>query len=98
MMTTPAPPNCVGYRFPSKIISHAVWLYFRFPLSLPLCVNDLRDAHISYRTWRYRAFERKMQPNSMACRFEGSLVLIASENRQAKRINRLVRCVHPVGQ
>ena len=24
----------VGYRFPTKIISHAVWLSFRFPLSL----------------------------------------------------------------
>ena len=23
-----------GYRFPPEIISHAVWLYFRFPLSL----------------------------------------------------------------
>lgn len=22
-----------GYRFPAEIISHAVWLYFRFPLS-----------------------------------------------------------------
>jgi putative transposase len=33
-MTTPAPPNCAGYRFPAEIISFAVWLYFRFPLSL----------------------------------------------------------------
>ena len=23
-----------GYRFPCEIISHAVWLYFRFPLGL----------------------------------------------------------------
>jgi transposase-like protein len=23
-----------GYRFPGEVISHAVWLYFRFPLSL----------------------------------------------------------------
>ncbi len=23
-----------GYRFPAEVISHAVWLYFRFPLSL----------------------------------------------------------------
>jgi hypothetical protein len=23
-----------GHRFPAEIISHAVWLYFRFPLSL----------------------------------------------------------------
>jgi hypothetical protein len=24
----------IGYRFPAKVISYAVWLYFRFPLSL----------------------------------------------------------------
>ena len=33
-MTTPACPSYAGYRFPAQIISHAVWLYFRFPLSL----------------------------------------------------------------
>src|SRR4051794_6955456 len=33
-MTTPALPSYAGYRFPAEIISHAVWLYFRFPLSL----------------------------------------------------------------
>jgi putative transposase len=33
-MTTPAPPSYAGYRFPAEIISFAVWLYFRFPLSL----------------------------------------------------------------
>jgi hypothetical protein len=32
---TPAsdPPAYTGYRFPTEIISHAVWLYFRFSLS-----------------------------------------------------------------
>jgi hypothetical protein len=32
---TPAsdPPAYTGYRFPAEIISHAVWLYFRFSLS-----------------------------------------------------------------
>jgi len=33
-MTTPVLPSYAGYRFPGEIISHAVWLYFRFPLSL----------------------------------------------------------------
>ena len=33
-MTTPTCPNYAGYRFPPEIISHAVWLYFRVPLSL----------------------------------------------------------------
>src|SRR3954469_24889029 len=33
-MTTPASPSYAGHRFPAEVISHAVWLYFRFPLSL----------------------------------------------------------------
>ena len=33
-MTTPACPRYAGHRFPAEIISHAVWLRFRFPLSL----------------------------------------------------------------
>ncbi|GHO62948.1 IS6 family transposase [Ktedonobacter sp. SOSP1-52] len=33
MKTTTTPPYYKGYRFPPAIISHAVWLYFRFSLS-----------------------------------------------------------------
>src|SRR3954471_10342051 len=33
-MTAPASPSYAGHRFPAEVISHAVWLYFRFPLSL----------------------------------------------------------------
>jgi putative transposase len=33
-MTLPAPPSYAGYRFPPEIIRHAIWRYFRFPLSL----------------------------------------------------------------
>jgi len=33
MTIAPSSPSYTGYRFPAQIISHAVWLYFRFPLS-----------------------------------------------------------------
>ncbi len=33
-MTMPVCLSYAGYRFPAEIISHAVCLYFRFPLSL----------------------------------------------------------------
>ena len=33
MKTNIIPPNYKGFRFPPEIISHAVWLYFRFSLS-----------------------------------------------------------------
>ena len=37
-MNSPA-PSYHGYRFPSEIIAHAVWLYFRFSLSF----RDVED-------------------------------------------------------
>jgi len=55
-MTTPAAPSYAGYRFPAEIISHAVWLYFRFPLSLRM-VDELLAArgivvsHETVRQW-----------------------------------------------
>ncbi len=33
MKTNITAPNYKGFRFPQEIISHAVWLYFRFSLS-----------------------------------------------------------------
>ena len=42
-MTTPICPSYAGYRFPPEIISHAVWLPFRFPLSLRM-VDELLAA------------------------------------------------------
>jgi putative transposase len=50
-------PNPVSYkrhRFPPQIIAHAVWLYFRFPLSLRLVEEMLleRGIVVSYETIR----------------------------------------------
>ncbi len=58
-MTTPTCPNDAGYRFPPEIISHAVWLYFRFPLSLRM-VDELlaeRGIIVSYETVRQWALK-----------------------------------------
>ncbi len=55
-MAPPATPSYAGYRFPAEIISHAVWLYFRFPLSLRM-VDELLAArgivvsHETVRQW-----------------------------------------------
>jgi len=35
-MTTSACASHAGFRFSRQITGHAVWLYFRFPLSLPM--------------------------------------------------------------
>jgi putative transposase len=55
-MITPAPPSYAGYRFPAEIISHAVWLYFRFPLSLRhvdeiLAARGITVSHETVRQW-----------------------------------------------
>jgi len=55
-MTTPAPPSYAGHRFPAEIISHAVWLYFRFPLSLRmveemLAARGIVVSHERIRQW-----------------------------------------------
>src|SRR6516225_9050088 len=42
-MTRAARARYAGYRFPAEIISHAVWLYFRFPLGLRM-VEELLAA------------------------------------------------------
>jgi putative transposase len=55
-MTIPASPSYAGHRFPAEIISHAVWLYFRFPLSLRmveemLAARGIIVSHESVRQW-----------------------------------------------
>jgi len=53
---TSACPNYAGYRFLAEIISHAVWLYFRFPLSLRmvdelLATRGIIVSHETVRQW-----------------------------------------------
>ncbi len=58
-MTTSACPSYAGYRFPAEVISHAVWRYFRFPLSLRM-VDELlaaRGITVSYETVRQWALK-----------------------------------------
>src|SRR5918911_2328322 len=55
-MTTPAIPTYAGHRFPAEIISHVVWLYFRFPLSLRmveemLAARGITLSHETVRQW-----------------------------------------------
>src|ERR1700757_1178632 len=55
-MTTRVCPSYAGHRFPVEIISHAVWLYFRFPLSLRmveemLAARGIIVSHESVRQW-----------------------------------------------
>src|SRR5215213_1723722 len=53
-MTSAAKSPYAGYRFPPEVISHAVWLYFRFPLSLRMVEEMLaaRGIDVSHQTVR----------------------------------------------
>jgi putative transposase len=46
--------SCSGYRFPPDVISYAVWLYYRFPLSLRMVEELLaaRGIELTYETVR----------------------------------------------
>jgi putative transposase len=55
-MMTSTRARYAGYRFPSEIISHAVWLYFRFPLGLRmveelLAARGIIVSHETVRQW-----------------------------------------------
>jgi putative transposase len=56
MNSPAAKPSYAGYRFPAEIISHAVWLDFRFPLSLcmvgeMLAARGIVISHETVRQW-----------------------------------------------
>jgi putative transposase len=53
-MTPPQNSIYAGYRYPAELISHAVWLYFRFPLSLRMVEEMLaaRGISVTYETVR----------------------------------------------
>ncbi|MYL85152.1 IS6 family transposase [Desulfovibrio aerotolerans] len=53
-MSTRHNPHFAGYRYPAEVISTAVWLYFRFPLSLRMVEEMLaaRGITVSYETVR----------------------------------------------
>src|SRR6476659_7241459 len=58
-MTTPVCLSYAGYRFPAEVISHAVRLYFRFPLSLRMVEEMLaaRGITVSHETMRQWALK-----------------------------------------
>src|SRR5918999_5150659 len=55
-MTTPTRSRYAGHRFPAEVISHAIWLYFRFPLGLRmveemLATRGIVVSHETVRQW-----------------------------------------------
>jgi putative transposase len=65
MRSTPH-PHYAHHRFPAEVISHVVWLYFRFPLSLRMVeeVPAARGILVSHETVRQWALKWCCHVNS----------------------------------
>ena len=50
-MKSPRHSRYARHRFPPEVISHAVWLYFHFPLSLRIVEEMLAGRGILVRQW-----------------------------------------------
>src|ERR671917_1197452 len=55
-MKSTRPPHYARHRFPAEVISYAVWLYYRFPLSLRmveemLATRGILVSHETVRQW-----------------------------------------------
>jgi putative transposase len=70
-MTTAAKAPYSGHRSPPEMIRHAIWLYFRFPLSLRMVEKMLaaRGVAVSHGTVRQWAFKfGQAFANQIRCR------------------------------
>jgi putative transposase len=78
------------HRFPAEIIAHAVWLYFRFPLSLRMVENLLaaRGIIVSHQTIRQWAIRGKKHWLLHAVDQDGfALEVLVQSRRNAKAAN-----------
>ena len=75
-------PHYVRHRFPAEVISHAVWLYFRFPLSLRmveemLAARGILVSHETVRQWALKfgqSFANKIRRRLPAQATSGTLM------------------------
>jgi len=83
-MTPSAVPSYAGYRFPAEVINHAVWLYFRFPLSLRmveelLAARGIVVSHQTVRQWALKfgqAFANQIRRRLPAAGDKGTVNLL----------------------
>src|SRR3954468_24922381 len=85
-MTSSAKSLYAGYRFPGEIISHAVWLDSRFPLSLGmveemLAARGIDVSHETVRQWGASSARTLPTRSGVGCPFpavQGSFELVFS--------------------
>src|SRR6516164_6059650 len=87
-MRTSARTRYAGYRFPAEIISHAVWLYFRFPLGLGmveelLAARGIIVSHETVRQWARKFGQQSGRTQN--CRGEALVVASRGPDRRCAR-------------
>src|SRR5215213_5616952 len=93
------PVSYKRHRFPPEIIAHAVWLYFRFPLSLRLVEEMLleRGIVVSYETvrrWALKfgpAYARRLRRKAPSRRDIWHLDEVVLTRRNTKAAKRLLK-------
>jgi hypothetical protein len=83
-MTTPASPSYAGYRFPAEIISHAVWLYFRFPLSLRMVEEMLAARGIVVSRSLFNGCLRRLFPRHHNWRSAHLIAFACDDDRRCR--------------
>ena len=88
-------PYCYkGYRFPPEIISHCVWLYYRFGVSLRdvsemMLARGIEVSHETIRLWALRfglEYAQRLRRTRGACSNIWHLDEPGSEDQRATRL------------
>ena len=86
-------PNYQRHRFPSKIISHAVWLYHRFCLSFREVEELLAERGLIRAQAKRRNPNEALHTSDFACRMRGQLAEPHSERPRVRPNPYLGGCV-----
>jgi len=101
-MTTVRDPIYAGYRYPAEIISYAVWLYFRFPLSLRmveemLAARGISVTHETIRQWGLKfgqEFANRIRRRTPRCGNKWHLDEVAILSANCQQPLRCARFLH----
>src|SRR6266404_3072200 len=86
-MRTPRDPIYAGHRYPAEVISYAVWLYFRFPLSLRMVEEMLaaRGISVTPETIRQKGLNNRAENSHQPTRRRERIMKRFKSPRQVQR-------------
>ena len=97
-------PHYARHRFPADVISHAVWLSFRFPLSLRMVEEMLKKQGVAPRVMitdklaSYGAAKRGMMPSVEHRQHKGLNNRAENSHQTTRRRERIMKRFKSAGQ